>query len=378
MADTAITELTSSMKEAIDKFNVQEAQLVSLKQLVAELELKYDAIRHEKFAIGGDKTIGFTRKEEAKHFVDLCKSIFTQNFAMTKDLTEGTDSEGGYLVPLETKNVLLMLLNQYGVARPRCTVLPIAREELMMPKLGNGVQVYWIGEGAAITTTQPSFGEFRMLVKKLAALVPMTSEILADSVLPIANLLATLFAQAIAKEEDRVIFTGDTGAGDPFNGIFGDPNTVNFVMPAGETLFTDLTADMLADVTSTLPSVATEGAAFIMHRTVLNVIRKLKFSGTGEYIYSPSVQPGTPDSLWGYPVVLSEVMPTIADSAAGIPFIIFGNMRNYYIGDRMNTSIARSEHVGFANDKIYLRVIQREALACAMPENMMLIKTAAA
>jgi len=52
-------------------------------------------------------------------------------------------------------------------------------------------------------------------------------------------------------------------------------------------------------------------------------------------------------------------------------------MDHYYIADRQQLSIARSEHVGFAQDKIYLRVIQREAMAAAVPEAFTVVKTAA-
>jgi len=368
-------DFSESVKGALAKFNAQEQEIASLKQHIGDLESKLAATPEANLIKG----FGFTNASEAKTFVDVCRSIFLKDDASLKDMTEGVDSEGGFLVPLEVRNTLLMMLNTYGVARPRCTVIPVARDELMMPRLVDGVQVFWIGEGQAITQTQPTFDEFRMVVKKLAALVPITSELLSDSVIPIANLLATLFANAIAKEEDRVIFRGSVVGGDPFNGVLYDPNVTNFVMPAGATGFGSLTADMLADVTSSLIPAASDGAAFFMHRTVLNVIRKLKYSGNGEYIYEQmDGAPGTPGTLWGYPVVLAENMPTINDSAANKPFMFFGNMKHYYIGDRMNLSVARSEHYGFANDKVFLRVIQRESLAAAFPDAFIAIKTAAA
>lgn len=373
-------EFSASVKGALSQFKSQSEEIALLKTMVSDLEMKLSLANEKELVLPNPNgSVGFTNKADAKHFVDLCKGIFLRNDAMVKDLTEGVDSEGGYLVPVEVTSRLMMLFNQYGVARPRCTVIPIPREEITMPKLLNGVQVFWIGEGQTIPQTQPSFGEFRMIVKKLAAMVPVTSELLSDSVIPIANLLSMLFARAIAQEEDRVIFKGNTAVGDPFNGVFYDPAVNTFVMPAGKTKFTDLDADMLADITTTMIPAATEGAAFYMHRTVLNAIRKLKASGTGEYIFSDdSGDLKTPGTLWGYPIVLSEVMPTIAESGAGKPFMFFGNLANYYIGDRMSLSMARSEHVGFAQDKIFLRLIQREGMAAAMPETFLVVKTAAA
>lgn len=64
--------------------------------------------------------------------------------------------------------------------------------------------------------------------------------------------------------------------------------------------------------------------------------------------------------IWGYPYTLCELMPTISASGAGKPMIFFGNLQHYYIGDRQQMTVARSEHVGFAQDKTFLRVLQRE------------------
>lgn len=377
-------QFAGDLKEALKLFQDQSTEIAQLKQTIHELEKNVVAKAADQ-SYQQKATYGFTDADEAKNFLKFCKGVFTQDHTLVKDMTEGTDSEGGYLVPTEWRANLIQMLETYGIARQRATVLPMSREELVMPKLTSGVQVYWIGEGKTISETQPSFGELRMIAKKMAALVPMTSELLADTAIPIANLLMTLFAQAIAKEEDRVVFTGDVaGAGDPFNGILYDPDCVNMAMATGATGFSDLTADFLADVIASTSPVRAAGAQWYMHRTVFNVIRKLQvqyFDGTnpansGEYIYSApnGTDPGT---IWGYPYTLVESMPSIAQSAADTPFLFFGNMDHYYIADRQQLSIARSEHVGFAQDKIYLRVLQREAMAAAVPEGFTVVKTAA-
>ena len=249
------------------------------------------------------------------------------------------------------------------------------RSELIMPKLTGGVQVYWIGEGQTITETQPTFGEFRMTVKKLAALVPMTSELLNDANLAIANLLATLFAQALAKEEDRIVFVGNTAASDPFNGVLRDPGVYSHILGSGKTKFTSATAGDLADVTSR-NSLYTQGARWFMHRTIFNVIRQLQ-DGDGMYIWGNPTQSSDQGLIWGYPYTLVENMPAVTATAVSTPYIFFGNLMHYYIGDRQQMTLARSEHVGFAADKVYLRVLQREGMAYALPETGVAVTTAA-
>lgn len=377
-------EFAESLKSTLAIFKGQQEEIASLKQTIHELEQRTLTLSATPgYAQKAD--YGWKDPKAAKEFLTLIKSVFTQDYATAKDLTEGVDTEGGYVVPEEWRNNLIMMLESYGVGRREVTNIPIAREELVIPKLTSGVQTYWVGEGRTIPQTQPSFGEIRMIVKKMAAMVPITSELLSDSVIAIANLLSTLFAQAIAREEDRVIFTGDVaGAGDPFNGVLHDPDVSNSAMASGSTSFADLDADFLADVVTSVSSIVGEGARWYMHRTIFNILRKMQvqtydgssLANNNQYVYSAPAG-SDPGTIWGYPYTLVESMPTIADDAADTPFMFFGNMKHYYLADRQALSIARSEHVGFAQDKIFIRVLQRESMAAAVPEAFTVIRTAA-
>ena len=372
-------EFSASVKESIALFKNQDATVKVLTDRVNELERRLlDSVRCETLELT-DGRVGFTNPKHAKDFVGLVRSVFNKDDAAiisNKDLVEGRDPDGGYLVQPEYRNTLMSLIEQYGVARQFCTVVPMSTTELIMPKLTGGVQVYWIGEGQTISSTQPTFGEFRMTVKKLAALVPMTSELLNDSSLAIANLLATLFAQALAKEEDRVVFTGNTAVNDPFNGVLNDPGVGTYTLASGHEKFTEVDAAELADVTSGR-ALYTQGARWFMHRTIFNVVRQIK-DGDGMYIWGNPTQSADQGLIWGYPYTLVESMPAVTATAVSTPFIFFGNLQHYYIGDRQQMTLARSEHVGFAADKVYLRVLQREGMAYALPETGIAIKTAAA
>jgi HK97 family phage major capsid protein len=113
-----------------------------------------------------------------------------------------------------------------------------------------------------------------------------------------------------------------------------------------------------------------------MHRTIFNLVRQLQYT-SGEYIWGAPTMGNDEGLLWGYPYTLVENMPSITDTGDGKEFIFFGNLMHYYIGDRQQMTIARSEHVGFAQDKVYLRVLQREGMAYALPETGLAIKTSA-
>jgi len=368
-------EFSTSVKESIALFKNQDVLVKALQQRITDLEQRVldNSVCTALEATNG--SVGFTNPKMAKDFVTIVRHIFNKDDFAVKDMVEGRDPDGGYLVQPEYRNTMLSLIQQYGVARQQCTIIPMSTTELIMPKLTGGVQVYWIGEGQTISETQPTFGEFRMTIKKLAALVPMTSELLNDASLAIANLLATLFAQALAKEEDRIVFTGNTAAGDVFNGVLRDPGVNSHVLGSGKTTFSSATAGDLANVTSRA-SVLTQGARWFMHRTIFNVIRQLQ-DGDGMYIWGNPTQSADAGLIWGYPYTLVESMPAVTATAVSTPYLFFGNLSHYYIGDRQQMTLARSEHVGFAADKVYLRVLQREGMAYALPETGTAVTTAA-
>lgn len=365
-------DFKSNLEKALAEFTTQTTEVNAVKQALADIAAELVSLREfGKVDVGP----GFQDAETAKSFIDFVAAIYNRDATILKDMTEGTDSEGGHLVPAEFRPVLIRLIESFGLARQYATVLPMTRMELGIPRLASGVTVYWIGEAGPITTSQPVFGLLNLVAKKMAALVPVTGELLEDSSIAIANLLATLFAEAIAKEEDRVSFVGSTVAGDPFNGILNDSDVISVAMGAGKTSFADVTADDIASLVIAPVAAAAEGARILVHRTVFNVLRTLK-STTGNHIYA---SPGgnQPATLWSYPYNLTDVMPAITDSAVDTPFIGFGNLRHLYIGDRKKMGIALSQHVGFANDLTYIRVIQREAIAIGLGAAFSALKTAA-
>lgn len=379
--DNTIKKFEDLLTGALEKFTAQGASIDELKATVDHIERTVTLMkaRSDELSFASEnRKPGFQNEESASKFCKFAHAALTRDMdaAVIKDLNEGTDEDGGFLVPEEFRPTLIRLVETFGVARRWATVIPMARQEMTFPRLTGNVSVFWINEGKTINQTQPKFGELRLVAKKLAALVPVTGELLEDSVIAIANLIATLFAEQIAAEEDRVAFRGDAvGAGDPFTGLLFQAGTVQVPMAAGDDSFNDLDADILADATAALRSSAQAGARWWMHRTIWNVVRKIK-TVDGEYIVQMPTGP-MPALMWGFPIELVEQMPGITESAADTAFIGFGNLSHLYIGDRRRMTMAQSQHVGFAQDKVFLRVIQREAIQIAIPDAFSIVRTAA-
>jgi HK97 family phage major capsid protein len=248
-------------------------------------------------------------------------------------------------------------------------------KDIAYPRKVKGTTAFWIDEGQLISEDEPRFDMLKMTTKKLGVIVPMTSELVEDASIGIANIILGMMAEGIAQEEDRVGFKGRVAGGDVYNGALYDPNVVSYYTPAGKTSFNDITFDDIANLTTMIDSPYLTGAGFKMSRTVFNRIRTLK-TIDGHYIWTP---PGgtNPGLIWGYPYELIDIMPQMADSAANAPAIIFGNMSGVWLGDRRSLSIISSPLPGFTTDTTHVRALERICICVAEPQKLAVLRTAA-
>lgn len=309
----------------------------------------------------------------------------------TKELTtDATGSPyGGYVVDRELSAEIRHLTTEYGVARREMSTLQLTKGAYDANTLVTDVTVYWVDEGAVIPSTQVVLGQKELKLKKLAAIVTLTRELMEDGEVDLFSFIAGRVAEGLAKAEDNAFFKGDgTGTYGSFTGILKDSN-VNIVnMASTKTAFTDLTADHLLDMQDATPSGAMANAKYYMHRTILSIVRKLKDT-QGQYIYQRP-QDGTPGQIWDKPYVLVEAMPKKSDTAVSTAFVIFGDLRKACIfgyhgaisADRFNAGVVRNVANNadinlITTDREAIRWIERVGYFNLLPNCVTVLKTAA-
>jgi len=321
---------------------------------------------------------------------EFLKALMDGDKARAKALSTSTsggspdDAKAGLLIPEELRNeVLRIAQDQYGLARRDMMYLPFSGpgNSRKIPTLGSSVSVFWTGEKVAKKSTQPKFNLVEQTLKKLAAIVPMSEEIIEDSLINLTQLVGALIAEAIAKEEDLQFFAGD---GSPWTGVLnnGDVN-IQYQTVAG---VANLKADDLLNMIDKTPTGALPGSKFYMNRTVLSVIRKLK-DLQGNYIYQNPGQ-GLPATIWNYPVELSDAFPTASAVEAGSPYILFGNLQKTCIfGDKQQirtklleeatihdtdwTEQGAGTAINLAEqDMVALRIVERVGYLVGLPEGL--------
>lgn len=306
-----------------------------------------------------------------------------------KDTTfneEGDGAKGGYLVPTELlAEVLRMMQVGYGVARRNMRYLPFsgAGKSRNIPTLLSGVSAFWVNEAGAKGGTNPSFSLVTQTLKKLAAIIPFTEELLEDSAINLTQLVSELFAEAVAKEEDLAFFVG---SGSPWTGILNNGSVNHVDMGAGDDI-TNVTVDDLIDVIDETPAAALPNAKWYLHRNLLNILRKLK-DDNHNYIFAPASQ-GMPATILGYPYELCEALPNKTEGLTHQKAILmFGDLKKAAIlGDKQQiraklldqatiTDGDGSTVINLAEqDMVALRLEERVGYLVVLPTAVTVLKT---
>jgi HK97 family phage major capsid protein len=264
--------------------------------------------------------------------------------AAIKDLTLGVDVSGGFMAPEDFRAEVIRALPGLTVVRSRARVVPTNRDTLVVPVVSgdddtysSAVRVSWVTEGSEPDSdSEPSFGQERIPIYTALAKTQIGNDLLEDAGTDIAALLAELYAEAYALDEDEQFLVGD-GAGKP-QGILPGGENANSIAEVKSGNASTLTADGLIDLLYDLPVQYHANAAFVMNSATAAAVRKLK-DQNDQYLWQLGLAAGQPDTLLGKPLAVSEFMPNVAADAYPVLLGDFG--RGYWIADRVGLSVQR-------------------------------------
>lgn len=279
-------------------------------------------------------------------------------------LSEGTDADGGYLVPEDFERNIVTALEEENVIRSLAKVITTQHERKIPVATGHST-AQWTAENAAYTESNPTFGQKQIDAFKLTDLCRVSVELLQDSAFDIEDYLMKEFARAFGIAEEQAFCVG-TGVNQP-TGIFTANGGQVGVTAASSTA---ITADELISLVYSLKAPYRRNAKFLLNDATISIIRKLK-DNNGAYLWQPSVQAGQPDRLLGYEIYTSPYVPT---AAAGALAIAFGDFKNYWIGDRAGRTVQRLNELYATNGQIGYVSTERVDGKVILPEGIKLFK----
>lgn len=275
-------------------------------------------------------------------------------------LQEGTDSEGGYLVPDEFERTLVEALEEENVFRTLAHVIKTSSGDRKIPVVASKGTASWVDEEGAYQESDDEFSQVSIGAYKLGTMIKVSEELLADSVFDLEAYISKEFARRIGAREEESFFTGD-GSGKPL-GILAATGGAEVGVTAASA--TAITADEVIDLFYSLKTPYRKNAVWVLNDATVKQIRKLKDS-TGQYLWQPSLVAGTPDTILGRPVKTSAYMPV---AAAGAKTIAFGDFKYYWIADRQGRTFKKLSELYAANGQIGFLGTQRVDGKLILPE----------
>ena len=334
--ETTLKEVLPSVVDATVEAKMDE-KVGNLEKAIAELN------KNVKLGVDEEKeSVNNAKKTMGNFFKALAKCHNEGDIAQVKTayLNEGTDAEGGYMVPVEFAREVLRIATESGVVRKYARIIPMGTDTKNISTITNTITAYWTDEGGEYTGSKPTVWQCQLIAYKVTALVSATNELIEDNMTDqeVWSLMSELIGEKIAEFEDENVLV----ASSKFTSILADTNVNITSMSTGQE-FADITYDYLIDVIRSVPMKFKKGQPrWFMSQDIVKYIEKLKDNQGQPIMHATrSLRDGQIEtSLLGYPIEIVDAMPGDATSGASKAFVIFGDLKNWAFGDRRQLSLS--------------------------------------
>ena len=278
---------------------------------------------------------------------------------------------GAAFVPDVLESTVLRLVNEYSAFTSNAMNATMSSDYVLFPKRTAGAgSGYWISENTAITTTDPTSTQVALTAKKVSGAVVIASELLRDSIVSISDWLAAELALTLSTAIETAAFNGNPSNAPAVAGIAtgytgglyastGATYAASLVTAAGDTP-DEVTKANLLKMMATLPQHSQAGAKwFVSPFFFATCMQNLDLAQGG----SVGMSQGMGLTFLGKPVVLTDQLPSGADSTGAV-MALYGDMMNSSIyGVRQGIEIASSDQVNFLSDQSVIRAVARVAIS---------------
>lgn len=258
-----------------------------------------------------------------------------------KALSVGSDVDGGYLVTSAMSDRIITIVNETSPMRKLARVETISSDSLELIEDTQEFAAGWTTEtGAVSVTNTPQLGKKVITAYELYAQPAATTKLIDDSSVDIESWLAEKLADVFSRKENTAFISGD-GSGKP-KGILS--YTAGTSWGQIEQLGTGagaaiIAADDIVELYYKLKEDYATRATFLMNRSVAQLVRLLKETTTGQYLWQPGLAAGAPDTLMGVPAMQAADMPVAAVN--NIVMAVGDFQSAYQIVDRSGIRILR-------------------------------------
>ena len=189
-----------------------------------------------------------------------------------------------------------------------------------------------VGEGVQVASADPTISNITMGAFKYSTkLVKVSMELAQDSAFPMDSYVAGKFGTRLARKLTSDITIG-AGTTLPYGlvtrataGKTADGSATN--TGGSETGTTTIGSQDLRSLIHSVDPSYRQGAKFVMHDTTVELLENV-LDKYGRPLFTPNIQTGKLESLFGYPIVIDQYMATVQASAKSV---LFGDLSKYVL-----------------------------------------------
>jgi HK97 family phage major capsid protein len=292
-----------------------------------------------------------------------CRS---KKLTIVKDTATSPNSAGGVLVPNQVADSILLILEQYGVARREATHWPMTSDHSNVPRATTGFTASWISEGGTPASTQATFDSVGLTTQRLGAFVTCSNELLEDSISALGMWFIVGAAQAFAYAEDECLFNGTgtsaTGGHVGVGYLLNDGNHAagRAQAASGHNTFALLDSVDFGATVAALPARAIANAKIYCSMTCYGQTL-VHLASLGGGLVAHIAPDGTLQANFhGLPVVPTSVLPTSSSSITGQLMLCVGDMSQAAaFGSRRELSVRAFTETFAELDKTLIQCTER-------------------
>jgi len=281
------------------------------------------------------------------------------------NMQESVDVQGGFLVNQDYSTDLIDALRpSVAVRRMGAVSVPMPNGNLSTRKQTSTSNATWVGERAAIPTSAPGVDMVKMSAKKLAALVPISNDLLRYNSVQTDELVRNDVVREVGIAEDQQFIRGQGSA--------YAPSGLRYLAAAGNIISANATLSV-QNVRNDLSSlrlglsrknVPMSRCGYIISPTVAEFLEQLQ-TATGALAF-PEISSGR---IGAYPFTTTTSVPDNLGTAGNQTEIYFVDFAQIMVGDALQTTLAVSTEASyvdnagvtrsaFQNDETLVRVIE--------------------
>jgi HK97 family phage major capsid protein len=287
----------------------------------------------------------------------------------TRALGSTGSTTGAATVADVLSSTVIRLVDQYSAFVQNAQNVQMPSDVLLFPRRTGGATSQWQDENVAITASDPTINQVTLTAKKVTAATIVANELLADSVISIGDWVAAELGLSLANAIEAAAFSGNPANAPAVAGLVTSHTggllassaatyAASLVTAAGDTPDEVTKANLLA-MMAAMPQHSRAGAKWYCSPFFFaSCMQALDLNQGG----SVGLTAGMGLTFLGSPVVLTDRLPSGADSSGAI-MALYANLGNSSMyGIRQGIEIASSDQVNFLSEQTVVKASARVAI----------------